>query len=366
VSAPIARARRARLATALRDAGYDLLVVYGNAWQGDYLRYVTDFGLLESHGIATIDAAGAVRFFVESAVDAARAALEVPDVEVVPVADAARAVLAALENRGGARVGGAPYALLPRLITAQAGNIADATALVDALLMHKLPEELAAIRASTALADEAYEIFRAAARPGRRQYELVADVEAFLRSRGCADNFMLVGSGGVDVRGMVPPSERVLVEGDLVTTELTPETDGYYAQICRTLVVGRANDVQRAAFAVFLEALEAGIAAIRPGALASDVARAENDVFRSYGLGEYTTSAYTRVRGHGVGLFPDSKPHLLEDVDVALEPGMSFVVHPNTYHPAAGYIVLGDTVIVTAGGCDVLTRTERRLFDAVA
>jgi Xaa-Pro aminopeptidase len=364
VSATIARARRARLTAALRAAGYDLLVVYGNSWQSDYLRYVTDFGLLESHGIATIDAAGAVVFFVESAVDGARAALEVPDVDVRLVPDAARAVLAALEAPGGRRVGGAPYALLPRVITAGPSAIADATALVDVLLMHKLPAELDAIRASSALADDAYQVFQEAARPGRRQYELVADVEAFLRSRGCAENFMLVGSGGVDVRGMVPPSERVLVAGDLVTTELTPETDGYYAQICRTLVVGKANEAQRAAFAVFLEALEAGIAAIRPGARAADVARAENDVFRNYGLGEYTTSAYTRVRGHGVGLFPDSKPHLLEDVDVELEPGMSVVVHPNTYHPAVGYIVLGDTVIVTADGCSVLTRTARRLFDS--
>jgi Xaa-Pro aminopeptidase len=365
MSGDLAAARRTRLLAAMQAAKLDVLVLYGNSWQGDYLRYVTNFGLVEGHGIAIVEAGGAIHFYLESAADGARAVVELPDVAVTIERDAVAAVRTALAGRGA--IGGAPYHLLPRALTADATlGITDATALVDGLLMRKLPEELAAIRRSAALADDAYNVFRDAARPGRPQYEIVADVEGYLRSRGCAENFMLLGSGGVDVRGMVPPSERLLAAGDLVTTELTPETEGYYAQICRTLVVGRANDEQRKAFGVFLEALEAGIAAVRPGARASDVARAENDVFRKYGLEEYTTSAYTRVRGHGLGLFPDSKPHVLEDVDTVLEAGMTIVVHPNTYHPAVGYIVLGDSVIVTDHGCEVLTGTARQLFESAA
>ena len=134
-------------------------------------------------------------------------------------------------------------------------------------------------------------------------------------------------------------------------------------QICRTLVVGSANDAQRRAFAIFREALEAGIAAVRPGARAADVARAENDVFRKYGLGEYTSSKWTRVRGHGLGLFCDSKPHLLEDVDTPLVPGMALIIHPNTYHPEVGYLVLGDAVVVTETGAEALTGTPRELFE---
>ena len=61
-------------------------------------------------------------------------------------------------------------------------------------------------------------------------------------------------------------------------------------------------------------------------------------------MGEYVTSAYTRVRGHGLGLFADSKPHILEDVQIELRPGMTFVVHPNTYNPNVGYMMLGDSV----------------------
>jgi Xaa-Pro aminopeptidase len=96
------------------------------------------------------------------------------------------------------------------------------------------------------------------------------------------------------------------------------------------------------------------------------VARAQNEVFRRHGLGEYVTSEYTRVRGHGLGLYVDGRPAVLEDVGLVLEPEMTLVVHPNTYHPEAGYFVHGDTVRVTADGCEVLSRTPRRLFSVPA
>ena len=173
---------------------------------------------------------------------------------------------------------------------------------------------------------------------------------------------MIIGSGGRDVFGMTPPSERAIAAGDLVTTELTPAIEGYFVQICRTLVIGKPSSAQSDAFAVYREALEAGLQAVKPGVTAADVARAENDVFRSYGLGDYVTNKYTRVRGHGLGLFADFEAAYPRRCITVLEPGMALIVHPNTYHPEAGYIVLGDSVVVTETGAEVLTRTPRELF----
>ena len=201
-----------------------------------------------------------------------------------------------------------------------------------------------------------------AARVGRADYELIAEAEAFFRANGVDDNFQIIGVGGVEVKGMAPPSGKRFKRGDMVTTELTPCVDGYYAQICRTLVVGEATPEQKAAHALWRESMEAGIAAVRDGVTAADIARAENDVFRKYGMGKYTTSEFTRVRGHGMGLFADTKPHILEDVTTRIDAGMALIVHPNTYHPVVGYMVLGDGVAVTRTGCEVLTGTARELF----
>jgi Xaa-Pro aminopeptidase len=342
----------------------DVLVVAGDPWRSDYLRYAADITPTDGQVFALIEREGHVQVLAEHPAEAARFHAEQPDMRVswspFPIEDAE----AATRSFGRRRIALAPLAAVPyRLATgALASSMASATAMLDRLMLRKSPSEVDALRRAAALADEGYAVFREAARVGRPEYALVADVEAFLRSRGCPENFQILASGGREVRGMHPPTERRLAPGDLVTTELTPCVEGYYAQICRTLAIGSPSDAQLRAFAVYDEALAAGIAAVRPGATAGEVARAQNEVFRRRGLGDYVTSEYTRVRGHGLGLYVDGRPAVLEDVDLVLEPEMVLVVHPNTYHPEVGYFVHGDSVRVSADGCEVLTRTARRLF----
>ena len=72
-AAAIAAARRSRLAEAMADEGVDMLVVYGNAWQGDYLRYATDYGILEGEGLAILRRDGHVILYLDSPLEAERA-----------------------------------------------------------------------------------------------------------------------------------------------------------------------------------------------------------------------------------------------------------------------------------------------------
>jgi Xaa-Pro aminopeptidase len=359
--------RRSRLLREMAAEDIDVLVLYGNAWQNDYLRYATDFGILEGQALAIVGEEG-VTLYLDSALESDRARLECHGIEVVHAPDLLERVDRALNRFNNRRIGAAPARLIPRRIAARARdlNLSDRTPFLDRLLMAKLPSEIDAIRRACRLADEGYAVFRDAARPGRADYELVAEAEAFFRTRGVEDNFQIIGVGGQEVRGMAPPSGKRLKAGDLVTTELTPCVDGYYAQICRTLVVGQPSSDQIAAFSMYREAMEAGISAVRDGVTAADIARAENNVFRRNGLGDYVTDEYTRVRGHAVGLFADTRPHILEDVTTRIDTGMTLIVHPNTYHPAVGYLVLGDVVLVTDDGCEVLTGMCRELFSVPA
>jgi Xaa-Pro aminopeptidase len=352
----------------MSESGIDMLLIYGNAWQSDYLRYTTDYSIVEGQALALVRGDGQVTLYLDSPLEVDRAQLECPAAEVVHAPDLIAQVDNALDRFRNQRIGAAPYRLLPRRLAARAKDLqlADQTVFLDRLLMRKLDSEIAAMRRAARLCDEGYAVFRAAARPGRADYELIAEIEAFFRANGVDHNFQIIGVGGSEVRGMAPPSGKRLKRGDMVTTELTPCVDGYYAQICRTLVVGEPNADQKAAHALWRESMEAGIAVVRDGVTAADIARAENDVFRQHGLGEYTTSEYTRVRGHGLGLFVDTKPHILEDVTTRIDAGMTLVVHPNTYHPVVGYLVLGDAVVVTQDGCELLTGTPRELFSVAA
>src|SRR5262249_47543545 len=129
-----------------------------------------------------------------------------------------------------------------------------ATAAIEALRRSKTPEEIELLKQAARLADAGYKHFVETAEVGMAEYELVAEVEAFLKTEGAEDNFMLIGSGGTEVFGMRPPTERVFQKGDSITTELTPQVNGYYAQICRTMVIGEPSAEQRRSFAIFHEA----------------------------------------------------------------------------------------------------------------
>ena len=312
----VATRRLQKLTEAMQEGGIDAVVLYGNAWQNDYLRYAADFGILEGEGIAIVRRDGEVTLYLDDASEAERAAVECAGLDSVAVSDVVQETGKAIARLGNCKIAAGPRRHLPYGLSQywKNGGMTDATAMLDKLLMLKAGEEVDAIRRAAHLADEGYAVFRKAAEVGKSDYALIAEIEAFFRANNVDDNFMIIGVGGPEVRGMTPPVGKRLKKGDLVTTELTPCVDGYYVQICRTLVVGEPSEAQRKAFGVYHEAMVAGIDAVKPGITAADIAKAENDVFRRHGLGDYVTSEYTRVRGHGLGLFPDSKPHILEDV----------------------------------------------------
>ena len=356
--------RRDRLHETMAKADIDLLAIAGDAWRCDYLRYATGVAVLEGNAVAFIERDGGVHLIVESPGEATRFANEQPEMRISCVASATAEAERIISESRKRKVALGPRPGLPyRLAKGEAGGtVAKTTAMLDKLMLVKTPAELSAFRRASQLADEGYKVFLDGIKIGIPEYQLVAGVEAFYRANGCAENFQILGSGGVDMRGMHPPGDNKVKAGDLVTTELTPCVEGYYAQICRTAVVGEPSKDHKRVLGIFSDALEAGIAVVKPGIRACDIAKAENDVFRKHGLGEYVTSAYTRVRGHGLGLYTDARPAILEDVEMVIEENMTLVVHPNTYNPDIGYFVLGDSIIVTSTGCEVLTKTPRQLF----
>ncbi len=366
-------ARLSRVRDAMKRAGLDGLLAFAPGWRRENVRYLTGALFRGAFAFAYLPADGPVTAFLGSRADsrAVRQAGWVADVRTADLPDTGEvAAVIAAGLPGGGRIGVTQLELMPRAILGPLRErlprteLVSATRLMDMVRLVKSDWELAQIRRAGVVCSAGWEAFVAALRPGIREYEVVAEVEATIKSMGAQDNFMLFASGGDEVRGMTPPGARRLQPGDMVRTELTPSLDGYYAQICRSAVLGRPREGHLRSFELFNESVEAGLAAVRAGVTAGDVARAENDVFRKHGFGEYTTSKYTRVRGHGHGLHPDEIPSLLEDDDTVLEENAVIIVHPNTYTPLCGYHVLGDPVVVKKNGYEPLLTTERILFTA--
>jgi Xaa-Pro aminopeptidase len=351
--------RREQFLELMERSGWDVLVLYGHSWRKDFFRSLVNFNFFGPHAAAWLSRSGEISVLVSHPWD--REVLEkstharvqcAPDFEL-----GLRGLVSEFKN---AKIATAGMEFMEARFVDS--NAISATGVIEALRRIKTVEEIEILRQAARLADIGYQHFIESIEVGMAEYELVAEVEGFLKERGAEDNFMLIGSGGTEVFGMRPPTDRRFQIGDNVTTELSPQVKGYYAQICRTLVLGKPNENQSKSFSIFREAQQAAEDFLKPGVNIRDVARVQNDVFRREGYGEFTGAKYTRVRGHNLGLYPDENPWVLEDVDCEVGKGMVLIAHPNTYLPLSGYMVFGDTLVVTDNGCTRLGQTEKKLF----
>lgn len=150
-----------------------------------------------------------------------------------------------------------------------------------------------------------------------------------------------------------------LQSGDVLHVELIPTVARYGARLMRPVVIGTPSDRQRQVAAKLIRLQNAQIAAMRPGALASDVDR----ILRQGVLDAGLRAEYDNVTAYMLGLYirtprsSDFSRVFLPDQHWALDENMVFHV----YASAAG-IGFSETVVVTPQGGKRLTTAPRRLL----
>lgn len=158
---------------------------------------------------------------------------------------------------------------------------------------------------------------------------------------------------------------RRIVAGDPVIFDYTAALDGYLCDQTRTLVIGALADKFARAHAASVTILTDVEAAIRPGATPRDLYTLAVGRARDLGWGEWFMGAgplRARYIGHGVGLELDEWPVLSEGFTDPLQPGQVFCVEPKFVFPGEGAVGIEDEFVVTADGCERLTRPDQRLF----
>src|SRR5205814_4304419 len=117
----LAEERLARLDAAMDQAGLDALLVYGNGWQCDYLRYLSDFGILEGNGFTLVTRDGGLTLLLEAAVEAERAEVECPGIEIAWSPELLGTVEERLTRLGNRKAALAPYRLAPQRLVERFG-----------------------------------------------------------------------------------------------------------------------------------------------------------------------------------------------------------------------------------------------------
>jgi Xaa-Pro dipeptidase len=238
---------------------------------------------------------------------------------------------------------------------------ADAGDLVSEFAATRTEVELERVARAAAIADAGFAALREAVQVGMREYELAAEVEHAMQCAGSDDNYGLIGAGSHNL-AVRAPTDRRIEAGDLVIGEITPCFRGYFAQLCRTLVLGVPSNTQREKYDLLIRAQDAGFGAALPGRPSSDIAQGVNGIIGQAGYAEFCRQPYMRTRGHGLGFGGVVPYDVTEDSGPMLALNMTMVIHPNQYIPETGYMMLGDTVVIEAAGPRVLTKTPREMF----
>lgn len=218
----------------------------------------------------------------------------------------------------------------------------------------KTSDELAKLRSALHLADVMQSAMRVQACPGMTELDLWhvgrSAMEAAAGSRVPVAADILAGSRTALMGG--PPTDTVLVPGDLVLSDLLPCVNGYWADSCNTFCVGEPGSAALAAGRAVREALERGIAAARPGMAAADL----DQVVRGHlARGGYEIPHHV---GHGIGLSGFEAPWIMPFERTLLRPGMVITLEPGVYQGNFGGIRLEWVLLITDSGAEVMSQFD--------
>lgn len=218
---------------------------------------------------------------------------------------------------------------------------------VPTLRAVKDAQEVERLAAAGAAADAAFAQIREVAFAGRRERDVAADLDRFLREHGHEQvDFTLVCAGPNGADPHHDAGDRVIEPGDLVVLDFGGLRDGYGSDTTRTVMVeGGTDDTlaaqQREVYDVVRRAQQAGVDAVRPGATCQDVDRAARAVITDAGYGEF----FVHRTGHGIGTTTHEPPYLVEGEDRLIEPSMCFSVEPGIYLPGRFGVRIEDIVV---------------------
>jgi Xaa-Pro aminopeptidase len=239
---------------------------------------------------------------------------------------------------------------LLRLIEAVAPErVVPGSQLVNELRRTKAPEELAVMERACGVCDAAMAAVGPKVLPGVTTLDLVEELEHQLRVHGSRvpsfTTHVFTGWGeGKDSAG--DTGTEPLAEGDVVMFDFGAVVDGYCSDFGRTVCVGEPPADVRDAYALVLEAQEAGRAALRPGVPASEVDAACRRPIEEAGYG----AAFKHRMGHGIGLDVHERPFVSEEDETLLEVGMTFTDEPSILLDGRFGVRIEDVVVCEPDG----------------
>jgi methionyl aminopeptidase len=218
------------------------------------------------------------------------------------------------------------------------------------------PTDLAGLKAAGAVVAETIAAMRRAARAGITTKELDAVADEVFARHGARSaprvdydfpGTTCISVGDEAVHGI--PGERALADGDLVKLDVTVELNGFYADACRSVVIGNNDHAQRLIDAAD-DALDLALAAATTGTPLNAIGAAVEATVTGRGF-----AVCEALSGHGIGRRIHEKPdvpnYFVEELDEPLRDGLVMTIEPIIAAGAGNVVETGDGwTVKTADG----------------
>jgi Xaa-Pro aminopeptidase len=258
--------------------------------------------------------------------------------------------------------GALPSGLVDAIRNTVSATFIDASDLVDAVKAIKSPEEIALLQATAAMQDAVFAKVVAAIKPGMRD----CDLGAIAQYEG-----QLLGSEQGIFRGSSEPlgrpailrgrhfQDRVLQKGDYISLLIENNGHGgYYTELARTMVLGKASSELRDAFAVVCEAQKYTAGKLKPGASCADIYADHNAFMQSHGA-----PPEQRLYGHSQGYDMVERPLLRADEPMRLAANMCMAVHPG-FFTKTNFVFICDNFLIRAdGSVEHMHKAEQKIYE---
>jgi Xaa-Pro aminopeptidase len=385
VSVTELRRRWAAVRSRMHEQGVDALVMQNSSdWVGGYVRWFSNQPATNGYPTSVVFPRDSAMSLIEqgpfdgvrrSSPDEERATgiavrLTTPSYPSVGYTGAYDADIAVRELRshGARRIGlVAPAAMYHsfglRLREALGDlDIVDFTDPVDRIKAIKSEEERECIRGVAAMQDQVMARVAEFLRPGLKDFEIAAYAQYVGQQQGSEQGIFLCSSAPAGEAASFRPRSmqgRTLRAGDVFS--LLVENNGgggFYAELSRIFVLGKAAEELRRAHAAVLEAQRHALSLLKPGASCSQVFARHNAHLRSLNLPEER-----RLNMHGMGYDMVERPLIRHDETMQIAEHMAIVCHPGLLndrmfvHNTEIYLVEAD------GPSESLHRTAKQIFE---
>ena len=164
----------------------------------------------------------------------------------------------------------------------------------------------------------------------------------------------IVASGENSSKPHAVPTDRRIQNVDIITIDMGCKVNGYCSDMTRTIFVGEVLEYVKPVYDLVLKNQEQVLKDMKDNANTKQIAKMVDNDFR---LNNYDL---IHALGHGVGLEIHEGPTLSINSENVLRENMVVTDEPGIYVVGQFGVRIEDTVLITKGGCEPLTKSPKK------